>query len=267
MSERACVRGCTQKDVHYATCRNNSDAELIRRTHAEDTGLEYVAPCRGCAPRECRDGSLICDRCFGRMRGLLDDSGDLLGRMMSLADPSKATPTDQLRLGGTQVEAPAPVPADILDAIIAVRAAVASFDAWGRDLAAISNDRDAVLWLGELVLTRHQRDQFGVRDAWSVQDAVDQWGLERRDPGAAPFTIRDDEDGEVVVLPHAEWGDPLLARHDVAKRVGVTERTLQVWEKKELIRRVATTHERQNRTAWFRLSEVLAVRAEQEQMA
>jgi len=201
------------------------------------------------------------------MRGLLGDSTDLLARLESLADPRKATPTDHLRLGGTQVEAPAPVGADLLDALISVRAVVRTWEAWGRDLAAISNDLEAVSWMGEFVLTRHAQVD-GVRPEWSLQDAVDQWGVERRDPAAVPFQVVEDDTGDRTVVTHPEWRDPLLAREQVVVAAGVSDSTLRRWEKKELVSRVATTRgPRGTRTAWFRLSEVLAVRAEQEQMA
>ncbi len=251
MSDRVCIRGCVVKGVHYATC--DDYGETAQR--AQDAVRIGIAMCGGCAPRECREGSLICDKCFGRMRGLLDDAPDLLARLQSLADPRKATPTDQPHFGSTSVEPIAPVGADILDAIAVVEQVVVGINP--ADLPAISNDLDLVTWAAELVLERH-RDVGGERAAWSVQDAVDRWGVERRDRNPHPWEdVVDDE--ELSAADVREWGDPIMSAHDIARRIGRTERTLRNWEKRELIRRVATTRERQRRTAWFRLSDVLAV--------
>lgn len=96
---------------HYAACRFS--------------GPDYVGPfpCDGCAPRECRDGSLVCDRCFGRMRALLADGPDLIGRVRSLADPMKATPTDKAPGGrSSATEPPAPIDADLIDALAVLEA-------------------------------------------------------------------------------------------------------------------------------------------------
>lgn len=242
MSERVCVRGCVRKDVHYATCT---------RRPPEYQGDD---PCKGCAPAECREGSLICDRCFGRMRGLLQDVPDLLARLRSIADPAKATPTDQAPSGRTSTEPPAPVGADILDAIAIVQVAAL----WSEEhLRAVANHRLEILALGELLLERHP-EVDGLREHWSVQDAVDRWGVERRDRNTVPWA--DDEPAEELTAEAVrEWGDPVMTRGDIAKRIGRSERTLQIWEKRELITRVHTSRERQKRTAWFRLSEVLAV--------
>lgn len=243
MSERACIRGCAQRDVHYATC--------------EHSGPTYTGafPCRGCAPRECRDGSLICDKCFGRMRGLLDDAPDLLARLQSLADPRKATPTDQPHYGSTSVEPIAPVGADILDAIGVVEQVIISIDP--ADLPAISNNLEQVTWAAEMVLERHP-DVGGLRHGWSVQDAVDRWGVERRDRSKRVW--EPDVDGEIASFDVHEHGDPLVSLQDAAALVGETRFTIARWERKELLKRAVTIPgPRGSRKAMYRLSEVRAV--------
>ena len=243
MSDRVCVRGCTVRGEHFANC------PAFGR-------LEHAPLCRGCVPRECREGSLVCDRCFGRMRGLLADAPDLLARLRSLVDPAKAKPTDQQPTGSPSARAE-PFDVDVIDAHAVVLDVLATWSAWGSDLRAISNDLAAVEWMGHMLLDRH-RPVDGVREAWSVQDAVDRWGVERRVRPPVPF--EEDEDGELEAVPIAEWGDPLISREDAAFRVGVTVRTIRRWERREMLAPVATTRGRWNRlTAWFRLSHVLAV--------
>ncbi|MBO3663718.1 helix-turn-helix domain-containing protein [Microbacterium stercoris] len=101
MSDRACIRGCTVKDVHFAEC--------------DDFGKTGDVTCRGCVPREARDGALICERCYRRLRSLLEDSGDLVGHLRSLADPTKAGAIDRSN-PSARPELPAPVAADLVDA-------------------------------------------------------------------------------------------------------------------------------------------------------
>jgi hypothetical protein len=211
MTERACIRGCIRPGIHYATC--------------EHSGPNYTGqfPCRGCAPRECRDGSLICDTCFGRMRALLADVRDLTGRLTALADPLKATPLDRIRVAATATEPPGPVQADLIDALGAVRAA----EEWAYvDLTKHTNDRETVIYLIELILQRHPaRD--GVRPAWSVQDTVDQWGVERRTENT--FTYPEDNHDTLDPEPVREWYDPILTVRQAAARANVTQRTVQRW--------------------------------------
>lgn len=250
MGDRMCIRGCVQRDVHYATCSCNGPGWENR----EDR-------CRGCAPRECRDGSYLCDPCFGRMRRHLDDTPDLLGRLASIADPAKAVPTDAFRSGGGgPVEAAAPIGADLIDAITAIRATYSTYLSWGSDLTAMSNDVEAVSWMCSMVLDRHPMVD-GVREAWSVQDAVDRWGVERRDPTT---WTEPGEDGEEPVAPVREWGDGLVSREQAAKYADREIRTIRRWETQGLIHRITTiTGERGRKIALFRLSQVLTVKAEQ----
>lgn len=214
MSERACIRGCVQRGVHYATCG--------------DYGREDEATCSGCAPRECRDGSLICDRCFGRMRALLQDGPDLIGRLRSLADPMKATPTDQVRVASSSMEPPAPVSVDVLDALTDLDA----LDPWWHaDLASYTNDLEVAAWLIEVVLVRHP-EADGARALWSVQDAVDKWGVERR---TDTFVYPADDVEEVELGPVREWYDPLLTLAQAATRAKVTQRQVRRWVEKEVL--------------------------------
>lgn len=215
MSDRVCVRGCVQKDVHYATCAYSGP------------DYEGAFPCRGCAPRGCRDGSLICDKCFGRARALLSDASDLLARLRSIGDPSKATPTDQVRVRGGSTELPAPIGADLLDAICTVELAASAWASWGQDLRPASNDLYTVEWLGDMVLHRHP-DVDGIRLGWSVQDAVDRWGVERRDKN--PLPVDEDLERDVVVTPVPEWPRPLMTRDEAVDFAG-SVRTLQRWVK------------------------------------
>lgn len=245
MPERACVRGCTQRDVHYATCQHSGPS------------YEGQFPCRGCAPRECREGSLICDRCFGRMRHLLGETPDLIGRLESLADPRKATPTDVFRTGSASIlEAASPVPVDLIDALTSVRGVWFTFEGWDKDLQAMSNDVEAISWMCSLVLDRH-RAVDGVREAWSIQDAIDNWGVERADPRAIDW--EDHEDGEEVVDSIREWREQLLPREEVMRRASISLSTLKRLERDGFVSRRATVNgERGRRTPWFYLSQVKA---------
>lgn len=222
MSDRYCIRGCVRRGEHYAAC--------------QFSGPDYEGPfpCDGCAPRECRDGSLICDRCFGRMRALLADGPDLIGRVRSLADPMKATPTDRAPGGRSLAsEPPAPIDADLVDAL----AVLNGLEPWWHvTLSDYSNDRDVMTWLGEVVLDRHPEVE-GLRDGWSVADAMAKWGTERR---TDVFVYPDDEgDNEPEAAPVREWYDPLLTLQQAAKRAKVSQRQVQRWVRKEVVTVVA----------------------------
>ncbi len=222
MSDRYCIRGCVRRDEHYAACA---------RYGGDYTG---AFPCTGCAPAECRDGSLICDRCFGRMRALLADGPDLIGRVRSLADPMKATPTDKAPGGRSSAsEPPAPIDADLVDAL----AVLNRLEPWWYvTLSDYSNDREVMTWLGEVVLDRHPEVE-GLRDGWSVADAMAKWGAERR---TDVFVYPDDEgDDEPEAAPVREWYDPLLTLQQAAKRAKVTQRQVQRWVQKDVVTVVA----------------------------
>lgn len=245
MTDRVCARGCTQRGIHFAACAGQFDEPPT---------------CTGCAPRECRDGSLVCDTCFGRARRLLDDLPDLIARLRSLADPSKATPTDQPPRGrGQQSEAPAPVGSDLLDAIIACELVWSHWVAWGEDLQLMSNRTDA-LWLFDLLLERN-REVDGIRDAWSVQDAVDRFGVERRPGKHEREWSADPNSEEIASFPVREWGDALLNRDEAGELAG-SARTLRRWVQKDLIAPVADISIAGVRTALFRASEIVRLKEE-----
>lgn len=115
MSERGCELGCTVPDLHYASCAWWGVEEGLVPAVAELPNAPEV--CKGCAPAPTRDGVMICDRCYRRMRGHIDNAADLVGRLRSLADPRKAMVYDAMRYSsGKGAEAPAPTPADLIDA-------------------------------------------------------------------------------------------------------------------------------------------------------
>lgn len=243
MTDRACIRECTQYGVHYATC--------------EHSGPTYdgAFPCRGCAPRECRDGSLICDRCFGRMRALLNDTPDLLARLHAIADPTKAKVLDDIRVRSTPTEPVAPVSADLLDAITAIEQVLRIWNDWGRDLATISNNLEAVTWMTAAVLDRHPETD-GTRDAWSIQDAIDRWGVERRDRNPRPYD--DDTDNrEELVEPIPEWDNPIVGRDD-AERIAGSAATLRRWIRNGDITPVGEVYIAGRRTRLFRTTDLHA---------
>lgn len=234
MSDRYCIRGCTRQ--HWATCENTTPSELAAKAKAEAAGEKYRAPCRGCAPSVCREGSLICDACFGRAKYLLGDAFDILARIRSQGDPLKSGWNwDRVVIAGSSPEPPAPIGEDVVDATTAVLTAMRYFAA---GLSGLSNDLVAMEWLGPLVLDRHAPDEHGVRERWSIQDAADRWGAERKDPHA--FVYPDDEpDAVVEVTPVREWYDPLLTIKQAAVRREVSQRTVQRWVTKELLVPVA----------------------------
>ncbi|KAB1867321.1 hypothetical protein [Microbacterium algeriense] len=222
MSDRHCIRGCVRPGEHYAAC--------------QFSGPDYLGAfrCDGCAPRECRDGSLICDRCFGRMRALLADGPDLIGRVRSLADPMKATPTDKAPGGRSSAsEPPAPIDADLVDAL----AVLNRLEPWWHvTLSDYSNDLEVITWLGEVVLDRHP-EIAGERDGWSVADAMAKWGVERR---TDVHVFPDEDPGhEPESAPVREWYDPLLTLEQAAKRAKVSQRQTRRWVEKDELTVVA----------------------------
>lgn len=206
MSERACIRGCTVKDVHFATC--------------DDFGKTEDVTCRGCAPREARDGALICERCYRRLRSLLEDAGDLVGHLRSRADPSKAGAIDRSN-PSTRQELPAPVAADLIDAsdhiVRNLRQWALHLQGYGEYTAAgleagasaaeafedasacsevillalddIVNDLDNVTVLCAGILDR--APAHTEPDSWTLADAAARWQLEDRRASWAPAPCPD----------------------------------------------------------------------------
>ena len=263
MSDRVCIRGCLQRGVHYATCPWYGLTE-----ETAPTAVAMPDRCRGCAPKPARDHALICDTCFYRLRTLVRDADDLMGRLRSLADPMKATPTDKAPGGrSAAVEPPAPVDADLLDALNDVGHTLHDWDRYAfprtieQVLPDLVNDVEHVRVLGIGFLDRNHLGD-GIRAFWSVQDAVDKWGVERR-VKVNLWEPEPDSDEVGFARPTVEWGDPLLNRDDAAKVAG-SLRTLQRWERRELIAPEGEIYTAGVRTRLYRRSTVVRVRAEQE---
>jgi hypothetical protein len=284
MSDRVCIRGCTQTGVHYATCAwYGIDETLIPAVAA----LPNTPPvCKGCAPEPARHMSYLCDRCSRRVHGLVKNAPDLLGRIRSLADPTKARVYElQPARAGRAVTAPAPVAADLLDAadgVVSVLrgwAGFLQFGNWKRsgmragvDAAAAFEEAEewAQVILGQLdralntlhivepladdVLTLHPVDPEGERVGWSIADAMARYQVERPDPNAAPWV---DEDGMVLVeaVPVPEWSNRLITRAEAAKLVGATEATIRAWVRSGVLEQTAETWA-PSRVVWFREQEV-----------
>ncbi|OJU39703.1 MAG: hypothetical protein BGN97_00340 [Microbacterium sp. 69-10] len=259
VSDRVCIRGCKVRGLHYAACEEQAKVQA-----AEAAGEVYVSKCWGCAERPARDHALICDSCFYRLRTLVRDSGDLYGRLRSLADPMKATPTDKAPGGrAQQVEAPAPVDADLLDALNDLGHTLHD---WGRHtdyqlercLPDLVNDVENVRILGIGFLDRNPLVD-GVRPFWSVQDAVDKWGVERRTKGEPSWEA--DPDPVVVAIARPEWSDPLITKLQAEQLAG-SERTLRRWIGKGLIEHEGTVVIAGVMTRMFRRGDVVRVRDE-----
>ncbi|MCC4906950.1 hypothetical protein [Microbacterium sp. cx-59] len=264
--------------MHFATC--------------EDYGKEG-GTCPGCAPELARDGALICDRCFRRIRRHLDNAPDLVGRLRSLSDPMAAAVYDRVRVSGGGSEAPAPTPPDLIDAsddvmrtlrtwavyvdprsgiiggMPAGAGALGAYDYARRcanvilgDFERLANRRDDILQLAEAVLDRHPSDAEGIRSFWSIVDAVSRYRLERPD-AAIVIDAREDEDGEEMTSSVPEWRDRLITRSEAEReRYAASGATLRRWVAKELIAPRAVTYGPMGKVTWFRESELLALRAE-----
>ncbi|MFD6699707.1 MULTISPECIES: hypothetical protein [unclassified Microbacterium] len=266
MSERFCIRGCKQRGVHYASCPDYGLADAYdRMLEAGVKVLVYRPECPGCAESPARDHALICDRCYGRLRGLIGDLPDLIGRLRSLADPTKATPTDKTPGGGSSSEPIAPVDAELLDAlndIVTTRGAWAAFcfpNTLEQSLDDLVNHHQHVEDLGIGFMDRTELVD-GIRAFWSVADARAKWGAERRTK-TVPWV--DDDDAEVVLGTVPEQGDAMYTRQQAEDFVG-SARTLQRWRQLDLISPVRTVTIAGARIAMFRASDLARVKAEME---
>lgn len=240
-----CVLGCSLRGAHFASCPDYG------KEPAEST-------CRGCAPSPTTAASVICSRCFGRIRGLLRDAPDLVGRLRSLSDPTKAMLIEPVKVFTRAVEAIAPVGPDLLDAadeilsnlrdwahsvaavdvpwharfsgmgsVAAYRLAAEYSDAIITHLATITLDPVRTIRLAEAVTVPHPEVE-GERDSWSIADAMDRWGAERRDRHVHP-DVDAEPDREDSSQPVREWYDPILTIKDAAARHKVTSRAVQRW--------------------------------------
>lgn len=213
MTERLCLRACIRKGEHYAACESWTNPDHN---------------CPGCVPWEAAHGSLLCPKCVGRMKYLLNNIGDLHGRLTAKADPLTASPLDQVRVRASTTDLPAAADADLLDALTVVTIAAS----WANtDVTEETNNRETAVYLGALLLERH-KPVNGIRETWSVQDAVDTWGIERR---ADTFIYPEDDDDTGAPAPVTEWYDPLLTVRQAADRHRVTERAVQLWIKKGIL--------------------------------
>ncbi|MGU3358190.1 hypothetical protein ACLBWJ_13125 [Microbacterium sp. M4A5_1d] len=261
--EGRCINGCLQADVHYADCKSYDPVDPI--------------VCPGCAPVETVDGTLICDRCYRRVRFLLHSAADILGRMRSLAQQGKAVVYSAASGGSTSATAPDQVDADLLEATDVVGRKLRGWRPWisaGRQVldAALSDPDTAAPLLAD-ILEQHTPIEYA--DEWSLADAHARWGTERRDR----FVYPDEEEpaGLVVVSPVREWYDPLLAARDAAERAGISEQQLRVWVKREIILPVAKIREPGvlrfasgrpspgKTVSWFRASDVDSARERMDQ--
>ncbi|WP_424448861.1 hypothetical protein [Microbacterium arborescens] len=273
-------------DLHYASCAWWGLEEGLVPAVAELPNAPEA--CKGCAPAPARDGVMICDRCYRRMRGHIDNAADLVGRLRSLADPRKAMVYDAMRSSsGKGTEAPAPTPADLIDAsedvmrslrswavfvdprsgviggMPAGAGSLAAYDYARRcanvilgDLDRIASDADNVRQLAEAVLVRHPVGGDGARSFWSIRDAVVRYKLER--PGS-DSEFSDESDAEQKVSAVAEWHDRLITRAEAVKIAG-SESTLRRWRKDAGLQPTAVTNGALGRVTWFRASHVFAVR-------
>lgn len=268
MGDRVCIRGCMQRQ-HFADCPD----------YGKEDGV-----CRGCVPAEAREGSLICDRCFGRTRRMITDAPDLLGRIRSLGDPTKARAYDQVGTGAARnVEAPAPIPADLIDAGDAIAgtlrawasmlehrgwdsrglpagadAADAYEEAHGNasvildELPKLANDQDMIIALTAAALDLHPAVD-GIRERWSIADAMYRWNVER--PTEAFVEVQEEAE-EIRVGGVSEWGNPLLTRREAAGLVGVSEPTLRRWVRDGDLTPAATLRVGSSKHTWFRSNAV-----------
>lgn len=179
---RPCIRGCTINGVHFATC-----ADYGRTDGA----------CKGCAPSDARDGVLLCDRCYTRLRRRLEVAPDLVAHLRSIADPLKAVRYDRESVSSSgPTAAPAPVSADLLDACADIMRTIyagklepgaASDVAYHQALGAVgylldtfdilANDSEGVLEWWRLVMSHELPDQ---PEFWTITAALSRWPLEER---------------------------------------------------------------------------------------
>jgi hypothetical protein len=192
----------------------------------------------------------------------LDDLPDLIGRLRALADPGKSSwnwDRGPVVASSGSTEAPAPISDNLADAIIACESVWSWWMSWGEDLPLMSNRTDA-MWLFDLILDEHKPDEKGIREGWSVLDAMRQWGPERR-PGKHEKPWEDDDDAELATFPIPEWGG-LVTREDAAKIAG-SRPTLYRWVADNKLRPAMDYRNGDGtKTTLFRASDVERVREE-----
>jgi hypothetical protein len=236
----------------------------------------------------------VCDGCYSRFGKLLDDVSDLLARLVSLDDPTKATPTDQEHFRGSgMVVAQEPVKDDRMDARIAIEANLREWAAWAdginiaeaaklpttlqsaavrEHLDEIVNDKILVTQFSAAILDVHRPSADGVREAWSVWDAVLKWKVERV-PGPREFWTDEPNVEETdETYPVIEWqGNAIISKAEAEKIAG-TPRTLRRWVKDGRIAKVGTymgpdESGRLRPTTTYRALEVRELRREMDERA
>jgi hypothetical protein len=205
--------------------------------------------------------TVVCVDCNRRIRGMLRNAGDLLGRLRSLSAQGKAAVYSHAKVPASPASAPDQVDSALLDAITQIER---TLSAWSRlfniytlvGLDDVLADPDQVERLWAALFDIHVEDAEGVRWQWSLADAASKWGIERRDRHVYP-TSEGADDFDVVVTPVTEWNNPLLTSRDAARRAGVTERQLRKWVQAEVIRPAAKVRDARGVvTRWFRASEI-----------
>lgn len=117
MNERPCIRGCTHRGQHMPTCPEPKLAETYEKAWAAGVrNIAYSPKCSGCLPVQGRVAMMLCDRCYRRLRSMLEDAPDLLAHLRSIVDPMKAAVYDKVMVSSSRKEMPAPVAADLIDA-------------------------------------------------------------------------------------------------------------------------------------------------------
>jgi hypothetical protein len=184
-----------------------------------------------------RDGVLLCEGCYRRIRRLLGESADLIAHLRSLADPLKAAVYDRVMVSSSRPDIPAPVPADLIDAsddlmrMLQGWAAVVDPSLTGRvglaagtETAEAFDDADLYLQailaefdhlanrteitdLADAVLHRHS----GEPEWWSVVDALGKWPLDDH-PRWAKSPCPECDCKTVRVRPPRRKGDAAVYR-------------------------------------------------------
>lgn len=212
-----CIRGCS---THVAACANYGKSGA------------FACDCETPAPTVY--GTLICASCNRRLRGMLRNASDLLGRMRTLASQGKAVIYSPVKASPRGSAPRDQITAELLDALLWLEAALSvwwqHFDRRTLEgLDGLLTDPRNVEDLWDLVLDRHEVDGEGHRAVWSLQDAADRWGIERRDRHVYPTAADAAEAIEVERSSVPEWYDRLLTTQQAAQLVGKTQRIIQKW--------------------------------------
>lgn len=247
-SDAGCVRGCVDPGEHFAACPSY--------------GVEG-GECSGCVPAPTHRGTVVCADCYRRVRGILRNTPDLIGRLRSLASQGKAVAYSPVKVPAASATAPDQIGAELLDAILAIegnlRAWSLHFDPRSlRGLDEVLTDPDQVPALWDAIVDLHVEDEDGGQH-WSVADAMARWGVERRDRDrhVYPVDAAGGDDRVIARLPVREWYDELLVSKDAARRARVSESQLRRWVQAGVLEPAARLRDgRGVVTRWFHASAV-----------